>query len=254
MYHHINPHKGDTVTVTPGVFEGQMRFLRDSGYRTLTADELLSCISGNMTVPRKAVVVTFDDGWLDNYIYAFPVMKTYGIHAAIFVITDWTEGASEKGQGTPSSVPTHRESKRLIEKGEEHRVIMNWEMINEMALSGLIRFYSHTRSHRSCDLLTGQELSEELSGSKQAMEKHLAMPCPYLCWPYGKYSDMAVAFAKRVGYEALFTTHQGVAAPGSDPFFISRIVMKDNLAWFKNRIRLYTSPILSPLYLRIKAV
>ena len=60
------------VTVTPEVFEKQMEHLYKSGYKTLTLDELLSYINGDLIPEQKAVVVTFDDGWLDNYIYAFP--------------------------------------------------------------------------------------------------------------------------------------------------------------------------------------
>jgi len=85
MYHHINPHQGDIVTVTPAVFEAQMKYLHDSEYRTLSIDEFVLYLSGSLTVREKAVVVTFDDGWLDNYIYALPVIKKYRIRVAILL-------------------------------------------------------------------------------------------------------------------------------------------------------------------------
>ncbi|MBU4321267.1 MAG: polysaccharide deacetylase family protein [Nitrospinae bacterium] len=94
MYHHINLHKWDMVTITPAVFEGQMEYLYKAGYRTLKIDELISYMSGGLALPQKAVVVTFDDGWLDNYIYAFPVLKKYKINAAVFLITNRVENAS----------------------------------------------------------------------------------------------------------------------------------------------------------------
>ena len=72
MHHHINHHKGDMVTVTPDVFEGQMEYLHKKGFRTLKCDELCSFIMGEKIFKKKAVLITFDDGWLDNYIYAFP--------------------------------------------------------------------------------------------------------------------------------------------------------------------------------------
>ncbi len=65
-YHHVNEHKGDMVTVTSEVFERQMRYLRDSGYRTLRAGELLAYINGGLSLDEKAVMVTFDDGWLQT--------------------------------------------------------------------------------------------------------------------------------------------------------------------------------------------
>jgi len=251
MYHHVNLHKGDIVTVTPDVFEGQMRHLRESGYRTLTIDELLSYISGEMALTQKAVVVTFDDGWLDNYIYAFPVMKRYSIKACIFVATDWV-GNSSPGISPPSAMPAHKESKALIKAGNASDVILSWDHIRAMQNSGLTEFHAHTRSHARCNTLTEQELLSELGESKRALEKNLGKPSPYLCWPYGEYNDAALKVARDLGYQALFTTVHGVASPGSDLFAIKRIVVKDGIAWFKKRMGIYTNSFLAACYLRIK--
>lgn len=252
MYHHVNPHRGDMVTVTPGTFEEQMRFLSESRIRTFTIDELLSYMKGDLRPREKAVAVTFDDGWLDNYVYAFPVLRKYRIQATIFIVTDRAEKASEKAGEIPSALPAHRESTALLEQGEEQRVALNWDLIREMAQSGLVRFYSHTKTHRKCDRIPEEEISEELGGSKRVIEEKLGKPCPYLCWPYGKYSALSVDVAKRLGYNALFTTKHGVVTRDTDPLVIQRIVAKDNAAWFKKRIRIYTNDLLSRLYLRFK--
>ena len=240
------------VTVTPEVFEKQMEHLSKSGYKTLTLDELLSYINGDLIPKQKAVAVTFDDGWLDNYIYAFPVIEKYRIHASIFIITGRTEKASENPTQIPSYIPTHKESKLMIEKGEEQRVLLNWELIKKMSATGLVAFYSHTKSHKKCSALPENELSEELYGSKQALEKKLGKGCPYLCWPYGDYNSAAVRVARDAGYKALFTIELGVVKRGDDPFAVKRIVVKDNEAWFKKRMAVYTNSILSGLYLKIK--
>ena len=252
MYHHINPNKEDMVTVTPEVFEGQMRYLHESGYKTLKIDELLSYISGGLALRQKAVVLTFDDGWLDNYIYAFPVIKKYRIYASVFLVTNRIEKASEKTPQTCYLIPSHKESKSLILKGEEHKVVLTWNLIKEMVDSGLIDFYSHTESHRECDLLSKNELFKELQESKQSIEKKLDRPCPYLSWPYGKYSGLALNIAKDVGYKAIFTTNLGVTQTGADPFAINRIVVKDNIAWFKMRMLIYTNSFFSKIYLKTK--
>jgi peptidoglycan/xylan/chitin deacetylase (PgdA/CDA1 family) len=252
MYHHVSPHRGDTVTVTPEVFEGQMHHLGEAGYRTLTAGELLSFVSGELTLQGKAVVITFDDGWLDNYLYAFPVLKKYQLNATVFLITDRTDMASGRTATLPDRVPTHNESKALIEQGEAYRVALNWKLVGEMEGSGLVKFYSHTRSHRKCDTLSEKELLRELEESKRIMEEKLGRPCPYLCWPYGRYDQHALNTAKDVGYRGLFTTEHGVVQAGSDPFAIKRIVVKDNTEWFRKRMCIYTNPVLSPLYLTLK--
>lgn len=248
-YHHINLHKGDMVTITPAVFEGQMEYLYKAGYRTLKIDELISYMSGGLALPQKAVVVTFDDGWLDNYLYAFPVLKKYKINATVFLITNRVENTSLKN--SKLLIPTHKESKSLIEKGESYKVALNWGLIKEMLDSGLVEFYSHTKSHAKCSNLSEKELMEELKGSQQIIEKRLGSPCPYFCWPYGKYNDLALAVAREADYKAIFTTNHGVVEAGSDPFAINRIIVKDSIAWFKKRMLIYTNTILSRLYLKI---
>ncbi|GER93561.1 xylanase [hot springs metagenome] len=259
MYHHINPHKGDMVTVTPEVFEGQMEFLHKSRYRTLKIDDLLDVINGKLIIKEKSVVVTFDDGWLDNYVYAYPVLKRYKINAAIFLITDRVEMASNivrsqesKIKGQEITIPAHSESKNLIANGQSHKVSINWDMAKEMQDSGLVEFYSHTKSHAKCDRLSEKELWEELHESKKIIEEKLSKPCPYLCWPYGKHNEIAVQIAKDIGYKAIFTTRHGVVEKNPNPFSIKRIVVKDNIAWFKKRMVIYTNPIISELYLKIK--
>lgn len=252
MYHHINTHKGNMVTITPEVFEGQMEYLYRAGYRTLKIDELIAYIKGGLTLPQKAVLVTFDDGWLDNYIYAFPTIKKYKINAAVFLITNRVENASENTTRIPVFIPTHEESKSLIKKRESHKVVLNWKLIKEMSNSGMIKFYSHTKSHAKCNDLSEKELMEELRESRDIIEKQLGSPCPYFCWPYGKYNDFAVNVAKKTGYKAIFTINHGVVETGSDPFAINRIIVKDSVAWFKKRMAIYTNTILSSLYLNIK--
>jgi len=255
MYHHVNLHKGDMFTVTPEVFEGQMAYIAKAGYKALTLDELLAFIKGDLDLRQKAVAITFDDGWLDNYIYAFPLLKKYNLRATIFIITDWIEESSRKSNGIPAFIPTNEESKALIIKGETQKVVLTWELISQMADSGLIDFYSHTKSHLDCNNLTEPHILEELGESKRILEIRLGKPCSYLCWPYGSYSARAISFAKKVGYEALFTIERGVVKAGSDPFSIKRNLVEDNVSRFRQRMRIDTHSFLfelHQLYLRMR--
>ncbi|MBI3755819.1 MAG: polysaccharide deacetylase family protein, partial [Deltaproteobacteria bacterium] len=197
MYHHVSPHRGDMVTVTPDVLEAQMRFLKEAGYRTLSAEEIVSHAGGKSAVSGKAVAITFDDGYLDNYMYAFPILKKYNIKTTIFIVIDWVEKSSEfviakgfspeaisvdkiaspepalsekarllryarndesEGARNDKTLPNHNECKRLINEGKTSEVIMNWDMIKEMQQSGLVDFYSHTMSHRKCAEISEEEL------------------------------------------------------------------------------------------------
>lgn len=260
MYHHINTNKGDMVTVVPDIFEAQMRFLAEAGYQTLSADELIKSISGNMEAVKKAVAITFDDGYLDNYQYAFPILKRYNIRAIIFIVVDWVGKSSELGPPEVDwgselrikNLPNHNSGKRLIKEGQLNDVIMNWDMVKEMQESGLIEFYSHTMSHRRCAELSPEELSKELRDSKNIIEEKLHKTCSCLCWPKGSYNEDAIRIAREIGYKALVTTKRGVVKKDSDISCIERIVVKGNLLWFKNRVRIYTTPVLSDIYLKLR--
>ncbi|HKN19311.1 MAG TPA: polysaccharide deacetylase family protein, partial [Dissulfurispiraceae bacterium] len=181
----------------------------------------------------------------------FPVMKRYNINACIFIVTDWVKNSATDAS-LSWTVPSHKESKLLISKGFAGEVILGWDQIRTMQESGLAEFYAHTRSHARCDTLSDRELLSEVVESKQAIENHLGKPCPYLCWPYGEYNDAALKAAREAGYKALFTTVHGVVTPGSDPFAINRIVIKDSIAWFKKRMVIYTNSLLAACYLKIK--
>lgn len=258
MYHHVNPLKGDMVTVTPGVFEAQMKCFRDGGYAALGCDELFDFMEGKYEPHGKAAVVTFDDGYLDNYVYAWPILKAYGIKAVIFVTTGWLDKATAEGvqkgklmQDFRKAPPSHGKTKAMAEQGRYSPFAMDWGMAREMASSGLVEIQSHTVTHGRCDGLSPEDLRPELVSSKEAVEKNIGKPCRYLCWPKGKYNASAVETAKQAGYRALFTTSRGIVKKGDDPYAIKRIVVKDGAGWLKTRLRIYTSPLLSSLYLGI---
>jgi peptidoglycan/xylan/chitin deacetylase (PgdA/CDA1 family) len=254
MYHHVNPNTGDQFTVTPEVFEEQMAYLVQAGFKALSLDELYAFIKGELVLRQKAVVITLDDGWLDNYIYAFPVLQKYNLRATIFTVTDCVEKASAKFDVIPVTIPTHEQSKALILKGEEQHVVLTWQLIREMAESGLIDVYSHSKSHAHCDVLSETDILTELTESRNILEQRLGRPCPYFCWPYGSFNDTAVYIARKTGYKALFTIERGAVKTGTDPFAINRILAEDTISAFKKSMRIYSNPFLYLLYLSMHKI
>ena len=109
MYHHVLK-KGGFIASSAEDFASQMRFLAEAGYKTLTMSEFIAYKKGELAVPKKSVLITFDDGWKDNYVYAYPILREFGLRASIFLVTQWIERASlRRGEFTEL---THSEYKK----------------------------------------------------------------------------------------------------------------------------------------------
>src|SRR3989338_1149868 len=87
-YHHIDDViHSESPTVLEENFSKQMEFIHEKGYNVITLDELVEAIIKNIRLPRNSVVITIDDGYADNYIYAYPVLKKYNFPTTIFLIS-----------------------------------------------------------------------------------------------------------------------------------------------------------------------
>lgn len=268
MYHHVNPHCGDLVTLTPEDFENHLRVLSEKGIQTLFMDELVEFLRGRMELARPAITLTFDDGHLDNWVYAFPLLEKYQIRATIFVITSWmTDGPKRNHWDGRTSIdalpeiPTHREGKKRAARGD-FSIGLRWEEARAMVASGRVDIQSHSHYHRDYFLTDGKIprldpekrdlLVEDLARSKELIEKKLSTKCCYLSWPWGKYDDESVALAKRAGYEAMVTTEKGVNCPGSNEKAIKRIVAKSgDVGWFSKRLKIYSHRTIGQIYSRV---
>ena len=269
MYHHVNWHEGDLVTLSPSGFETHLRTLKDRGYRTLFLDELVSILRGEGVALQPSVALTFDDGHLDNWVYAYPLLQKYGMKATIFVITSWMGEGNERGRWTPEgptgadlpSIPRHEEVKKKAAQGEG-TVALNWNELLSMEASGRVDVQSHTHFHRDY-FSFGQKgfklspesrdlLREDLVRSKELIETRLNKKCRHLSWPWGHYDSEAQNLAEGLGFEALVTTEKGVNFPGAGVAAIKRIVAKSGEErWFSRRLSIYSRRTLGHIYSRI---
>ncbi|NWF55785.1 MAG: polysaccharide deacetylase family protein, partial [Syntrophaceae bacterium] len=117
MYHHVNWHEEDLVTLSPSGFENHLRTLRERGYESLFLDELVPILRGEREAFKPSVALTFDDGHLDNWVFAFPLLEKYGMKATIFVITSWMGEGKERGLWNPES-PTGADLPPIPRHGE----------------------------------------------------------------------------------------------------------------------------------------
>jgi peptidoglycan/xylan/chitin deacetylase (PgdA/CDA1 family) len=258
MYHHVTPAPG-LVTVSPPVFRRHMEYLVRKGWTTLGAAGVEDFFAGR-PVPRRSVVITFDDGYLDNYVYAWPVLREFGLTATIFLVTGWTgEGPTRAvaGEAAAPSCPDHRSCKQAIRDGRADDVMLRWSEVERMREGGICEFQSHTHSHRRWDKETAdraerrRSLTDDLALSGDALRRRLGVEPRHLCWPQGYFDEDYLDVAQAAGYTHCYTTRKTVNRVGGDPLRIGRIVAKEaSPQWLGRRLAWFSSPLLGGLYSR----
>ena len=263
MYHHVSPTAG-IITTTPRNFESQIAGLVSHGYRSLSADEFAGFLAGQ-PVPEKSVMITFDDGYLDNWVYAHPVLKKYGMKASLFLITGLIgEGPVRPVHGEHHDLPPidgHMQAKAMLAAGTTDPVMLRWSEVLAMREAGSFEFHSHTHTHTRWDLLAPTHeaalvhMQQEFTDSRAALQERLGSVSEHFCWPQGYFDAQYVALAQASGFKYLYTTiahDQNLA--GSDPACIYRFAVRNRrFNWLWQRTWLAAHPVIGPLYNRWKS-
>lgn len=214
FYHKISFPKPNAkirdLYVSPVQFQRQLKYLKWRGYETIRLDDLFKWLSLGKPLPKRPIILTFDDGYEDNYTYAFPILKKFGFTATIFLITKDIGGLS----GWADSQEKIREP------------ILSWEKIKEMADYG-IDFQPHTHTHPSLPKLDEQQIREEVVVSKEIIEKELQKKADFLCYPYGHFDSKTEQILREVGYKGALTTKRGLVKQNDNPYELHRIGIKD---------------------------
>ncbi|MFC2337788.1 MAG: polysaccharide deacetylase family protein [Negativicutes bacterium] len=197
----LNYHKIDnmhiSLSVKPEDFERQMKYLTEHNFHSITPQELYAALVDGAELPENPVLITFDDGYMDNYTNAYPILKKYGLKATIFVITGFLDRA-QPGYFT-------------------------WGQAAEMEASGLINIESHTVTHTSLTDLTEEQVKMELERSKNDIERRLGKQVDFLAYPTGTYNLHIAALVKEAGYKGAFTVKYGNVDRASNVFAIERV-------------------------------
>lgn len=189
VYHSVDE-SGSCISIRPQDFEEQMRFIKEKGYKTLTASEFVNMLKRDIPMPDRSVILTFDDGFENNYSVAFPILKKFGLKATIFLTTDYISRKCTWDK--KSDIPD--------------LPLLTWEMIKEMSESG-IDFQSHTATHPHLPLLSDNEIRDELRRSRNIIKNKLGKDCNILCYPYAEFDKRVVYILKEEGYESAFAGH-----------------------------------------------
>ena len=219
MYHRVSdtPVAGlARYCIDPRLFEQQLRFLRQHGYYTITADALRDAIRSGEALPGRPMMLTFDDAYRDFRETAWPLLQRYDFDAQVFVVTDKVSGCADWDSSYGEPAP-----------------LMSWEEIERLSAEG-VSFGSHLATHRAADCLSTEELLSEGASSRFALEARLDSEIRSIAFPFGIHNYRVINTLKLVGYEIGLTTNDGVASIRMDPMALPRleIMGSDDLAAF----------------------
>ena len=205
VYHNIMddyPPAVSALHISPQEFENHIFALYKAGYNTITFEQYYDYVQHGEELPEKPIIITFDDGYLSNYEYAFPILKRYQMKATILIITD------RRGATQPRVTYQH----------------FTWEQAREMQESGLIDIQSHSHTHADMTRLEWEEAFLDLRRSRYIIEKEMGRPCTVFAYPYGLYNEQLQEMARKAGYKMqLIVGDRGVNTKHTDIRQIKRL-------------------------------
>ena len=210
MYHNIAPvprtgsvnYRG--LFVSPSMFEKQMKYLKENGYKTLTPQEFYDILKSGKNPHKKSVLITFDDGSRGQYRYAYPVLKKYKMTATFYIIAD----------------------RSPIKKSE----------LKEMVKDGMI-VDSHTSTHRDLKKLQGtKNFKFQLVDSKEKLEKTTGQEIVSIAYPGCVADKRSFDIIKKNGYLLGFSCGRTIMHRYSRRFYLSRVHVYSDMERFKKAL------------------
>jgi peptidoglycan/xylan/chitin deacetylase (PgdA/CDA1 family) len=206
MYHRIDavrptlPALTRALTVDPGDFARQMRWIASHGFHTITQLQLYDALMKGKPLPPKPVMVTFDDGYRDVFGKASTTIERLHLHATAYVITDRISGPDAS--------------------------FLTWSLLKGLERRG-IEIGSHTLHHVELPTLPSAEAMHELIASRRLLERRLGHPVQWFAYPAGKVDARIAGLARRTGYVLAVTTQPGTSQSASKPLLLHRYEIQD---------------------------
>jgi peptidoglycan/xylan/chitin deacetylase (PgdA/CDA1 family) len=214
MYHSVSPDTDYFMNVEPKNFEKQMMFLASSKREVISLSELVRRLTMKERL-GSSVVITFDDGYRDNYEIAFPILKKYGFPATIFVTTG------------------------LIGKSDKRNLArLTAEQLQEMESSGFIDIEPHTVSHPKLATVPIMDARKEIEDSKSTIEHLLQKKVSHFAYPYGNYSSETEKIVDTCRFESAMSVKEGTVSLVSELLHLPRVSIDSSttFAQFKGKV------------------
>ena len=200
-YHNLGPQSKGRLLLGASQFEQQMRYLKSQGYRVISLGDFIEWVEGKRQLPKRAVVLTFDDGYRAFREFAYPVLKELGFTATLFVYTDYV------GAG---------------------RNALSWDDLKALQADGF-DVQAHSKTHSDLRRAAGEtdaqfarRMQLELAEPLKLFQRHLGRSSERLAYPYGRTDDDVIAKAKEVGYVAAFTVRRQGSPAFVQPLRVNR--------------------------------
>lgn len=230
MYHMVSPHKKNAqfngLRVSPQVFEAQLDYLHKNGWKSFTMAEI---IEHQISLPEKSFVLTFDDGYLDNYTTVLPLLQKYNFKATLYLVlnrhhNEWS---------------IHRKQNHRTGELKNEPKLEDFH-IKKMLESGCFEIGAHTLNHPNFIKLTSEETQHEIKESKRKIEALFSTKCVSFSYPFGLYKQEDWKIVQEAGFTSATTTQKGISKLEScNLFLLNRITIsgKDNLLAFRLKLR-----------------
>ncbi len=221
MYHSIlkDPALTGTYVLPPEQLEADLCYLKENGYTAVTMREVLAYVDGTGTLPQKPVVLTFDDGYYNNYVYVYPLMKQYGMKCVLSVF----------GRPTDELAPGEHQSPNYSH--------VSWEQISEMSRSGLVEIANHSYDMHTMEGRRGaskrpdeteeayrQALTADVGKLQQLLLEHTGKYPVTFAYPYGQYAEHSEEILSSMGFRVTLSCDEGLnqIRPGDELSMLRR--------------------------------
>jgi peptidoglycan/xylan/chitin deacetylase (PgdA/CDA1 family) len=208
-YHAIQPPVSGAqfpqLFVPQADFQRQMQWLKDNGFEAVTLDQVETAWYEHGELPARPIVVSFDDGYLSQYVAAFPELQHLGWKGVINLVTQGSDLPDEDVQ-------------KMLDAG--------WELA------------SHTITHADLTAVDSAQLEREVAGSRQILKRRFGVPVNNFCYPAGSYDDTVISAVRAAGYVGAESEVPGMAT-AAHPYVLNRIEIElsDGLQGFISKLR-----------------
>jgi glycosyltransferase involved in cell wall biosynthesis len=222
-YHAIGgPREKSSAYILPvKKFKKQMGWLKKRNFNVISLEEYLNYRQSYRLPPARSVIITFDDGYADNRKYAYPILRSHGFCATIFLVL-----------GRINQKNDWAWDKNLI-----GRLLLSWDEILEMNLGG-ISFGVHSRTHKSLTSAPEDEVCAEIAGTRFELEQRLKTKVRFFAFPFGEFDEKVIELVKKDGFEAGLNIEEGVNTPITPLYSLRRemVIGTDSIIKFLKKV------------------